>query len=429
MATLQAERIGDVEEGENLSPPGEVDELGLTPEEREQFDGMKEADRGGGEADEPEEAPEEPAPATPPSPGVQEPPAQPKKVAEPEEDEEPDQVMRDPRTGKEQRTISFGKHQRLLNKARADAEALRAQAEEGRINHAKLAERLAILNDALTAPAPPRDLTPQELEQQRQEAMQQNPMLEDTIDPSMDIAGALAQMQRRQIFMAHATMQGQETTEEAMAHEKMVRDFTRDTQLYSQTEEGQHFFGMDGAYQHLKNSRLTEIAYSLFEKDPTDPNQQFTPQEIEKMVSDFNEEERWVVGNALRQGKSPAKAITHLAKLRGWRPPQAAAPVQPQAPVVSGTQSARRPGSPPQAAIHGLARPAAVPSAVAQIQAERAGAAASRSLSDGGGAPPSGPLSPSELLAMNDEEFGLYIDNLPKHQLEAMMGRDFPDRR
>ena len=423
MATLQAERIGDVEEGENLSPPGEVDELGLTPEEREQFDGMKEADRGGGEADEPEEAPEEPAPATPPSPGVQEPPPpQPKKVAEPEEDEEPDQVMRDPRTGKEQRTISFGKHQRLLKKAREDAETLRKEAEEGRLNHAKLAERLAILNDALTAPAPPRELTPQEREQQRQEAMQQNPMLEDTIDPSMDIAGALAQMQRRQIFMAHATMQGQETTEEAMAHEKMVRDFTRDTQLYSQTEEGQHFFGMDGAYQHLKNSRLTEIAYSLFEKDPTDPNQQFTPQEIEKMVSDFNEEERWVVGNALRQGKSPAKAITHLAKLRGWRPPQAAAPAV-QAPAP---QPAQRSKFPPVPAARSAA---AVPSAVAQIQAERAGAAASRSLSDGGGAPPSGPLSPNELLAMNDEEFGLYIDNLPKHQLEAMMGRDFPDRR
>src|SRR6516162_5108279 len=422
MATLQAERIGDVEEGENLSPPGEVDELGLTPEEREQFDGMKEADRGGGEADEPEEAPEEPAPATPPSPGVQEPPAQPKKVAEPEEDEEPDQVMRDPRTGKEQRTISFGKHQRLLKKAREDAETLRKEAEEGRLNHAKLAERLAILNDALTAPAPPRELTPQEREQQRQEAMQQNPMLEDTIDPSMDIAGALAQMQRRQIFMAHATMQGQETTEEAMAHEKMVRDFTRDTQLYSQTEEGQHFFGMDGAYQHLKNSRLTEIAYSLFEKDPTDPNQQFTPQEIEKMVSDFNEEERWVVGNALRQGKSPAKAITHLARLRGWRPPQ-----QQQAPVQApAAQPAQRSKFPPAPAARSSA---AVPSAVAQIQAERAGAAASRSLSDGGGAPPSGPLSPNELLAMNDEEFGLYIDNLPKHQLEAMMGRDFPDRR
>jgi hypothetical protein len=66
---------------------------------------------------------------------------------------------------------------------------------------------------------------------------------------------------------------------------------------------------------------------------------------------------------------------------------------------------------------------------VAQINAERAGQAASRSLSDGGGAPPSGPLTPKELLDMDDEQFGLYIDNLPPHALQALMGREFPDRR
>src|SRR6516164_6816284 len=113
MATLQAERIGDVEEGENLSPPSEVDELGLTSEERAQFEGMRDADRGVPEAEEAEEVSEEAAPSTPPSPGVEAPsPAQAKaKAPEPEEDDEPDQVTRDPRTGKEQRTISYGKHQ------------------------------------------------------------------------------------------------------------------------------------------------------------------------------------------------------------------------------------------------------------------------------------------------------------------------------
>jgi len=423
MATLQAERIGDVEEGENLAPPGEVDELGLTAEERAQFDGMKDADRGIGEGfEEAEEAPEEPAPSTPPSPGVEAPaPADAKaKVPEPEEDDEPDQVTRDPRTGKEQRTISYGKHQRLLKKAQSDAEELRKQAEEGRINHAKLAERLAILNDALTAPQAPRQLTPQEQEYQRQQEIQQNPMLEDTIDPSVDIAGALAQMQRRQVFMAQASMYQQETTQEAMAHEAMVRDFTRDTQLFSQTEEGQHFFGLDGAYQHLKNSRLVELGLALFDKDPSDPQQTFTQPEIDKMVEDFNTEEAWVVSNALAKGNSPAKAIMKLAKLRGWKTPQAQQAATP-APVVQ--PQVRR-----AAAQAPLAR-APVSSAVAQIQAERAGQAASRSLSDGGGAPPSGPLTPKELLAMNDDEFGYYIDHLPKPQLEALMGREFPDRR
>jgi hypothetical protein len=423
MATLQAERIGDVEEGENLAPPGEVDELGLTSEERAQFDGMKDADRGVPDegSEEAEEVSEEVAPSTPPSPGVEAPaPAQAKQPAPPEEDDEPDQVSRDPRTGKEQRTISYGKHQRLLNKARADAETLRAQAEEGRINHAKLAERLAILNDALTAPQPPRQLTPQEQEYQRQQEIQQNPMLEETIDPSVDIAGALAQMQRRQVFMAQASMYQQETTQEAMAHETMVRDFTRDTQLFSQTEEGQHFFGLDGAYQHLKNSRLVELGLALFDKDPSDPQQTFTQAEINKMVEDFNTEEAWLVQNALQNGRSPAKTIMKHAQLRGWRPPQPQQAATP-APVVQ-PQVRRAAQQAP------LAR-APVPSAVAQIQAERAGQAASRSLSDGGGAPPSGPLTPKELLDMDDEQFGLYIDNLPPHALQALMGREFPDRR
>ena len=69
-----------------------------------------------------------------------------------------------------------------------------------------------------------------------------------------------------------------------------------------------------------------------------------------------------------------------------------------------------------------------MPSAVAQIQAEMAGANASRSLSDGGGSPPGEPLSMERLLHMNDEEFGIYVDNMPKSQLDAIMGRDFSGR-
>ena len=66
--------------------------------------------------------------------------------------------------------------------------------------------------------------------------------------------------------------------------------------------------------------------------------------------------------------------------------------------------------------------------AIAQIQAEQAGVAASRSLSDGGGTPPGEPLSIDQLLRMDDEEFGIYVDSLPKARLDAIMGRDFPGR-
>jgi hypothetical protein len=420
---LQPETIGDVEEG-TPSDTEELDELGLNAEDRAAFDAMKGADSGLAEAPESEE----PAPAADAPPGVQRPvldapPApQARQPLPPEEDDEPDQVTRDPRTGKEQRTISFGKHQRLLNRERQQAEALRTQAEQERINHAKLAERLAILNDALTAPMPSQPLTPQQEEYQRQQQVAQNPMLEDTIDPSVDLSAAINQLQRRQVFMADASMQQQEATQDQLQDQALLRDFTRDTQMYAQTEEGQHFFGGEGAYQFLKNSRLVELGISLFDKDPTDPNEQFTPQEINKMIADFNAEEKWVVNNALSTGKSPAKAIMRLAKGRGWKPPQAAAPA---APLPAG--GARRPAQ-PQARSPAAPAPAAARNAVAQIQAEQAGAAASRSLSDGGGVPPAEPLSIETLLKMDDQEFGMYIDNLPTQRLQALMGREFPGR-
>jgi hypothetical protein len=424
---LKPEILGDTEEGDPPVTGEQQDELGLTPEERAEWDSMRDDTKTPTEpTEEPGEAP--PSETVPkegdtaldtlPAPGEPKKEAPPKKDAPPEEDDEPDQVTRDPRTGKEQRTISYGKHQRLLNKERAAAEALRTQAEEGRISQAKLAERLAILNDALMAPPVP---TQQQQEEQQRYEAERNPMLEETIDPSIDLAGALGQMQRRQIFMANASMMQQESTQEQIADQAMVRDFTRDSQLFSQTEEGQHFFGPEGAYQFLKNSRLVELGYNLFRKDASDPNERFTQDEISRMVSEFNTEEKWLVNKAFQAGDSPAKAVMWHARARGWRAPEAQQQQQPAATPRSAAAQA-----PP--AARRVPQAAAPAGAVAQIQAERAGAAASRSLSDGGGVPPAEPLSVDKLLEMDDEEFGLYIDNLPPQRLQQIMGREFPGR-
>lgn len=106
MAGLQAEKLGDVDEGFTPETP-EVDDLGLTPEERQAFDGMKEADKGLPETPEsgdPEPAAETPAGVEKPTleapPAAATPPAAKKPPPEPEEDDEPDQITRDPRTGK-----------------------------------------------------------------------------------------------------------------------------------------------------------------------------------------------------------------------------------------------------------------------------------------------------------------------------------------
>jgi hypothetical protein len=394
---LQPETIGDVEEG----TPGEaatLDEMGFTPDERAAFDAMRDGPQDSDGPAEPEPVEENAEPVDQAAP------------AEPDDgdDDTPDVITTDPKTGKSQKTINYGKHQRLMSKAQKEAETVRQQAEQARIDNAKLAERLAILNEALMAPAPAADAPPAPV----------NPWTEPTINPEENAIEALAQMQRRQAWMAESTTQAQQQTQAQLEDTQIVHDFTRDVSRFESTEDGKHFRGENGAYQFLKNSRLIELGISLFDKDPTDPNIQFTQAEINQMVGDYNAEEKWVVGNALKAGKSPSQAIMKLAKGRGWKAPAAQAP----APLAATPAPAARNGN-------GSAPPAQVPTAVAKLRNEIDGAAASRSLSDGGGSPPAAPLDAQTLLRMNDAEFAKYVDNLPKERLDSIMGRQLPGER
>ena len=313
-----AEVIGDVVEGEAAEGSG-LDEYGFTPEERAAFDSMKEGpqDSEGPAEPMPTEPEADPAAAAPdPAAAQVDPNAPPAPAPGPteEDDDSPDVVTTDPKTGKVQKTINYGKHQRLMTKAQTEAAQIREQLNQERLNQAKLAERLQILNDALMAPAP---ADPAQSDQP------ENPMQEKTIDPAEDAIGALAQMQRRQIWLADSGVQAQEQVQERIEDQELVSNFERDIRTFTSRPEGQHFMGPDGAYQYLKNARLVQLGISLFDKDPTDPNERFTQQEISKMIEDYNAEERWVVGNALRTGKSPSMAVLKLAKTFGWRPPEA----------------------------------------------------------------------------------------------------------
>ena len=391
---LKPEMIGDVEEG--AAPAGGLDEMGLTPEERSAWNEMEAAAKETAPAaDESEEAPETPVEA-PPAPETE-------AAAEGEEDaENAPEATPDPKTGKQPpKTVNYSKYSRDLAKRDAQIKAAEADRQTERINNAKLAERLAILNEALTAPPPVDPAVAQ------QQAVAANPMLEPDIKVEEDALGAIAQLQRRNAFLLERQTQTHETTQATLEDRQLRDDFERDASMYARTADGQHF---GAAYQFLKDSRLTELAISLFDKDPTDPAAQFTQQEISKLVSDFNTEEKWVVSNARKTGKSPSAAIMKLAKSRGFKAQAPAAPASvASVPVVQNGG-----GIPPAAAV---------PSAVAKIQAETEGAAASRSLSDGGGGPPAQALTAERLLKMSDVEFGKYVDNLPKEQLESIMGR------
>jgi hypothetical protein len=406
---VKPEVIGDVEEGEPRLP-AETDELGLTADERAQWDEMQAAAKEQAPA-EGEEAPDEvtPAPAKPDAEAAAAKPDADEPAEGEDEGEEAAEAAPaiDPKTGKPpQKQVNWNKHQRELRKRDdrlAAAETKLREESEARI---KLGERLAILNEALTAPAP---VDPQVAQQQ---AVAANPMLEPDIKVEDDALGAIAQLQRRNAFLQNQLQGTQEETQIEREERGLKEDFQRDADMYARTEDGHHF---GAAYQFLKDSRLTELAISLFDKDPTDPAQVFTQAEINKLVADFNAEEKWVVANARKAGKSPSAAIMKLAKGRGFKPQvaqaQAAPAAAPAAPAVAPVKNGNG------------GAPAPTADAVSKIKAEAEAAAASRSLSDGGGAPPGEPLTPERLLKMSDKEFGEYVDRLPKENLDALMGR------
>lgn len=372
---------------------------GLTAEEQAEFDRMA---QGGGDDPEPPPAGDEFDDSDGDEdgqPGDDVPP-----LARPGPQKTPAELAAEAAAGQRPpKQVSYGRHQRALKEANDRAAALQTQVQKEREDRIKLAERVAIINEALQAQAaapPPVD----------PDAPPANPFEEANIDPKEDYAGALDQERRRNRYAYEANQQTTQQVTESNEDRELRDNFERDfrAQAVAVPELPQ-------AYQFLKDSRLTEICISEFDKDPNDPNEVFTKAEVEKMVQMFNAEEKWVVGAALKQGKSPAMAIMKLARARGFKVAPAAAP----APVPAPAPKPRNGVVP--AAPRALVAPAA-PSAADAVAALAAAREAGKSLSDGGGAPPQG-LSAEILLSMDDDEFADMVDSLPKHQLDALMGR------
>lgn len=400
-----AERLDDAGGGGDAGggDGGDInEETGLNAAEQAEFDRMASGDPAPAPGDAPGDDLDgdgdgdgdadgtDPAPAAPPVAG----------------EKTPAELATTPPQGQKPKTINFNRHQRELkaaNDARIAAEATATKAREDAI---KLSERVAIINEALSAqPAATPAVDPN--------APPANPFDEEDIDPNVDYAESVKQIQRRQRFQQENQGRIEQDFTESREDQEMRSTFTRDFQAYAGTEQGKD---LPQAYQFLKDSRLTEICISEFDKDPNDPNEQFTKDEVAKMVQMFNNEEKWVVGTAISKNKSPAAAIMKLARARGFKPAAAAPAPRPAAgaapaPAARAAVPAVRPA------------PAAVPSAAAELAALATNVQNGRSLSDGGGAPPQG-LTAEILLNMSAEEFEEMIDTLPTHQLNTLMGRD-----
>lgn len=400
-----AERIDDAGDGADQGASGDVDDAtGLTADELAAFDGMRTGDTPAG-SPEPSEADGGVDPDDPDA-GAEDGDVDPAGEVDPAapplaREKTPAELEADAAAGKKPapKTVSFGKYQRELKKAESAASAAQAEAKKAREDSIKLAERVAIINEALTTP-PPAAVDPN--------APPANPFEEDDIAPEVDYAASVKQIQRRQRFQNENQSRVEQDVTVSREDREMRDTFQRDFSAAAASDPT-----VPAAYQFLKDSRLTEICISEFGKDPNDPNEQFTPQEVAKMVQTFNAEEKWVVSNALKRNKSPTAAIVALAKARGFKPPAPAA------------RPAPGPAAPP-VRTNGAAPPA-VPSAAAELAALAAAKEAGKSLSDGGGAPPESGISAKMLIDMNDEQFEDFLDNLnptQERQFNELLGRE-----
>lgn len=322
------------------------------------------------------------------------------------------------------KTVNYSKYQRELKKANDRAAELERTAAAERENRIKLAARVELINEALAGQRQAAEQAAAAA-QADPNAPPANPFEEEDIDPNENYAEAVAQLNRRNRFMYEQQQQFQTTTQETNADREMRETFERDFRSYAGTEQGKD---LPQAYQFLKDSRLTEICITKFDKDPNDPNEVFTPAEVQEMVNLFNQEEKWVVSNALKAGKSPAQAILKLARSRGFKPAAAAAAPAPKPATARNGAAAPATARPAVPAVPAPAPAPAAGDAAAALAQLRQNQEDGRSLSDGGGVPPGG-LSAEMLLRMNDAEFGELLDTLSEHQLQALMGRDFPGGR
>lgn len=390
---------------------GDIDEAtGLTADELAQFEAMRTGDApdpgpagddDGGDPDgEPDADPAEPDPA-----------AAARVPQTPEELAAAAQTGKKPQTTGAPRTISLGKHQRELKAAQDRATAAEERAQKALLDAAKLGERVNIINEALQARA-----QQQQVEEPDPNAPPANPFEEADIDPEEDYAGSVKQIQRRQRYQNEQAGRVEQTVVESREDQQVRETFIRDFQA---TQAQPEFAYAGQAYQFVKDQRLTQICLSEFDKDPNDPNEQFTREELHKAIQIFNTEEKWLIGNAIKQGKSPTQAILKQARVYGFKP-QAAAPAAAAPAPAAAPAAARRPAAPAAPAARVPARPA--DAAQQELAALRQAQQDGRSLSDGGGVPPQG-LSAEMLLQLSDEEFGEMIDSMSPGQLNALMGR------
>ena len=307
------------------------------------------------------------------------------------------------------KTVSYGKYQREQKKQQEAYAALRGQtrtallAKRGKSARSVygLDERTKMLIEAIqtpkTAPAAKvdEDPEPNKDDDPLGHLEWRNRKLEKTVS---DLQAG------RQKDVEQTTAQNEEQ------RVLFIRRFTADVERAAQADPA--FAEM---FVHLRESRYQELGYIMAGIDVNDKEAvaALTPEQQMQLSTDiqqtFYNEQMLVARQALKQGRSPAKEVANLARARGWRP-------------ISRCRRAGYPCSSGQSQngngavvpANGRAAAAAPAKSVTEELETRIqeGLAASRSLSDGGGAPGAGDLTPERIAKMTDDEFQEFYDLL-----------------
>jgi len=325
--------------------------------------------------------------------------------------------------GKETRpppkTISYGRHQKLLARAEKDRADLQARLEAAgketvkeREERIRLDTRTKMLLDAINTKQPPAAAAVVE---------DKDPEPDKDSDP----IGHLEWRNRRLESTVNELKSGRQQEQQVSAAEREEREvygtFSADIEREAATDPT-----FADAFVHLRETRYRELGFIYADIDITDTAQVATLTGAEQAAlsenikRSFYNEQIMVARGAMKAGKSPAKVVANLARARGFVPKAAAAVPDAAAAAAAAGNGAAKPRN-------GAAPPARVEAAPQgtvsdQLEQIRQNAAASRSLSDAGGSP-GGDLTPERIVAMDDDEFETLLATMPKGRLDKLMGK------
>ena len=317
------------------------------------------------------------------------------------------------------KTVSYGKHQRELNKLQKARDDLQARL-DGSLNETKkereerirLNERTQMLLEAISAK--PKVDAPTE---------KADPEPDGDEDPIGHSQWKIRQLEKTVSELREGSQKREQATaaetEENQVYNTLVGDINREAAADPTFID---------AFVHLRESRFQELGFIYAGIDINDKaavDAALTPKEqadlAQNIQRSFHNEQLMVARQSIAANKSPASVIRNLARARGWVAKAGDAGADKDAEAVAAIAAAQ---SAPRTNGNGKTAPRTTPapSVKEQLSAVRDNLDASRSLSDAGGSP-GGQMTPQRIADMSPEEFERYYDSIPKDQFDRMMGK------